>query len=349
MTEAITTRAGPQLSGLIRAVRRAACHGGGWPAIRAVLLACAASLAAAAGAAPLTLAVADLPAFAPALLAEAQGYYAAEGLDLKIVHCVNGRRCLQHLTDGEAHFATVADTPIVMASHAGARFDIVATFASAYENRLIARADRGVRTAADLKGKRIGFVKGTTGQFFTDTFLILNNIDPDEVTLVPLEAVDAVERLARGDVDAAGLYQPHGYLAGQRLGKNAVVLPGARLNMVTFNLVTQPAGAAVRTQDVEKVLRALRRACDFIDTQPAQARALLALRLQLEPALLDAIWAGYEFRVALEQSLIANLEAESRWALREGLVPRGTTPDYLDRIKPTALRSIDPRAVSIVK
>ena len=312
----------------------------------AALLACASWVAIAA---PLTLAIAETPAFAPALLAEAEGYYAAEGLDLKIVPCVNGRRCLKHLTDGEAQVATVADTPIVMASHAGARFDIVATFVSAYENRLIARADRGIRAAADLKGKRIGFVRGTTGQYYTDSFLIFNDIDPADVTLVPLEATDAVERLARGDVDAAGLYQPHGHLASQRLGRNAVVLPGARLTTVTINLVSQPADAGVRDDDLVKILRALKRACAFMAAEPARARALLATRLKLDPAVLDAIWSDYDYRVALEQSLIANLEAESRWALREGLVPRGPMPDYLRMFRPAPLRAVDRRAVSIVK
>lgn len=303
----------------------------------------------ASSAASLTLAVADTPPFAPALLADAEGYFAAEGLDLKIIHCVNGRRCLQHLTDGEVQIATVADTPIVMASHAGARFDIVATFASGQENRLIARADRGIRSAADLKGKRIGFVKGTSGQYYTDSFLIFNDIDPGDVTLVPLEAADAVERLVRGEVDAAGLYQPHGYLASQRLGRNAVVLPGVRLSTVTFNLVSQPAAAGVHDEDLVKVLRALRRACAFIEAQPERARALLAARLKLEPALIAAVWSDYEFRVTLEQSLIAHLEAESRWALREGLVPRGPLPDYLPMFRPAALRQVDRRAVSIVK
>lgn len=72
----------------------------------------------------------------------------------------------------------LADTPaFAPARHAGARLDIVATVASGYENRLIARVDRGIRAPADLKGQRIGFVQGTTGQHFTDSDLIFGDID----------------------------------------------------------------------------------------------------------------------------------------------------------------------------
>lgn len=316
---------------------------------RAALVAGLAGLALAATAAPLTLAVADLPLFAPALIAEAEGYYAAEGLDLKILHCVNGRRCLQHLTDGEAQIATVADTPIVMASHAGARFDIVATMGTSRENRLIARADRGIHTPADLKGKRIGFVKGTTAHYFTTTFLVFNHIDPSEVTLVPMEAGEMVQRLVHGDVDAAGLYQPHAHQVVTKLGKNAQALPLPRVYTVTANLVSQPASAGVRDEDVVKILRALKHACEFIAAQPGRTKAVLAARLQVDIALLDSSWDDYDYRLGLNQSLITGLEAESRWALREALVPHGGMPDYLERVRAAPLRTVDPRAVSIVQ
>ena len=315
---------------------------------RAALVAGLAWLALAATAAPLTLAVAELPLFAPALIAEAEGYYREEGLDLKILHCVNGRRCLQHLAEGEAQIATVAETPIVMASHAGARFDIVATIATSRENRLIARADRGIRTPADLKGKRIGFVKGTTGHYFTNAFLDAGDIDPADVTLVPLEATEVVGQLVRGNIDAAGLYQPHAHMAATSLGKNALALPSPHIT-VTANIVSQPLSAGVRDEDLSKLLRALKRACQFIAAQPVRAKAMLAARLKVDPVVLDSSWRDYGFRVGLDQSLITGLEAQSRWALREGLVPLGPAPDFLDRVRAAPLRTIDPRAVLIIQ
>ena len=316
--------------------------------LRSALAVLALGAAAAAPAAPLTLAIADTPLFAPALIAEAQGYYRSEGLDIKIVHCVNGKRCLQHLTDGEAQVATVADTPIVMAAHAGSRFDIVATIGTSRENRLIGRVDRGIRTVADLKGKRIGFVKGTTGHYFTNTFLVFNNIDPRSVTMVPLEAGEMITQLVEGRIDAAGLYQPHAHYAAMKLGKNAVVLPSPRFYTVTANLVSVPAAAGLGDGDLVKILRALNRACAFIDEQPMQAKATLAARLHVDAALIDASWSDYDYRLRLDQSLITGLEAESRWALREALVPRGPVPDYLERMRLGPLRTVDHRAVSIV-
>lgn len=61
--------------------------------------------------------MAQLSYFSPTLVAGWQGLFAAEGLAVEIVPCVNGRRCLKNLEEGEVDIATVADTPIVSAVH----------------------------------------------------------------------------------------------------------------------------------------------------------------------------------------------------------------------------------------
>lgn len=322
----------------------------GWAGWRRLGVALAGALAATlAPAATLTLAIADLPHMAPALVAEAEGYFAAEGLDLKLLHCVNGRRCLQHLIDGQAQLATVADVPMTLAAHAGARFDIVATLATAHDHRLVARADRGIKRVADLKGKRVGFVRGTSVNYFIDTLLLLNDIAPAQVQLVALEPAELVERLVRGDLDAAAMYQPLVNQARQRLGANATLPASARVYTASINLVSAHHPQPVRDEDLTKLLRALRRACDLIDSKPAQAQALLARKLDIDLASLRAIWPDFDFRLTLQQPMLTTLESQSRWAARAGLVPAGPPPDFLTQVRPEPLRSLDPRAVTLVR
>ncbi len=297
-------------------------------------------------AAPTTLALADLPSFALGQIAAAEDYFAAEGLDLKVLRCVNGRACLQALAEGKAQLATVADTPLVMAAHSGVPYQIVATMGSSgRDNSIVARSDRGIRTPADLKGKRIGFVRGTTGHYFTDSYLLFHGIPRSSVTLVPLDPATAPEQLARGEVDAAGLYQPHGPRAQALLGDKGVLLPSPRLYAVTINLISQPG---VPEDTVLRVLRALARAERLMEREPQRARALLAARLRLDASTIAEFWGVYDFRLVLEQSLLTTLEAQSRWALREGLVPPGPAPDFLERIRPGPLKALDPRAVTLV-
>jgi len=307
----------------------AALQGAAWPA----------------RAATLTLALSDLPYYAPVKIAVDEGYFAAEGLDLRILHCVNGRRCLQHLTDGEAQLATVADVPIVFAAHAGLAFDIIATFsASSRNHRLVVRADRGIRSAADLKGKRIGFPRGTSTHYFVDSFLIYHGIPGNQVTRVALDVATVTAALVRGEVDAAGFYLPDGPRALALLGEHGGLLPNPRVYTATNNLVSHPG---VSDADLAKLLRALRRAVGFIKTEPERARVRVAAWLKMDPGELQSMWGELEFRLVLDQSIITTLETEGRWALRQNLVPAGPLPNYLARVRVGPLRAVDARAVSI--
>jgi ABC-type nitrate/sulfonate/bicarbonate transport system substrate-binding protein len=314
-----------------------------------LLLGCAASVQAAPPV--LTLAVADNPFAAPALIAESEGWFAAEGLNLKIVHCAIGRVCLKWLQDGQAHVATVVDTPIVFASFARKDFAVIASLGSSgRDHHMVVRTDRGIGAAADLKGKRIGTLKSTSGHYFTETFLRFNGIDPDEVSIVALDADNVTGALQRGEVDAAGLFAPHVGEALRQLGAKARVLPTLGFFSTILNVVSVPAAAGASDEDLAKLLRALKRADDLIRTQPERARAITAAALKIDARAIEEAWGHYDFRLQLAPTLISSLEAQSRWALRAKLVPADARlPDYLDFVRSGPLRRVDPRAVRLVE
>lgn len=300
---------------------------------------------------PLTLAVAELLYAAPVLIAQAQGYFAAEGLPLKVVHCAVGRLCLQQLLDGQAQFATVADTPLALAAFTRKDLAIIATTTvSGGELRMVARQDRGVSSAAQLKGRRIGIIKGTSSHYFVDTFLLFNGLKTVDVTLVPLDVVAVAVALVRGDVDAAGLFEPWGRDTARQLGDRGRVLPSPRFFTLTFNLVSAGTQAGVSPEDEVRLLRAVKRAETLIREEPERARKILATVLKLDPAMLVEAWGDFEYRLQLGQPLINTLEAQARWALREGLAPAGARmPNFLELINPEPLRRVDPQAMRLVR
>jgi len=298
-------------------------------------------------AAPLVIAIGEPPLFSPMQLAAQEGYFAAEGLEVKVIPCVNGRRCLKHLTDGEAQIATAADTPIVFALHAGHRFDVVASFGTTvHDTTLVARADRGIRTPADLAGKRLGVVRGTSAHYFANVFLLINGVPRDAVNVVFIDPNAGIDPLLRGDIDAAALYSPQGPQAVQQLGAKGLVLKTLLPYALMVNLVAQPG---LSQDSLLRVLRATRRGVDLLNSQPARAQALLAARWQTDAKTAAERLDGYDFRLGLSQNLLSTLEAESRWAVREDLVDRGGKPDFLEIMRVEPLRALDPRAVTLIK
>ena len=70
------------------------------------------------------------------------------------------------------------------------------------------RGDQGIKTFADLKGKRIATAVGTTAHVFLDRALRANKIDPKEVEIVNQPMPAAVTAFISGAVPAVALWVP---------------------------------------------------------------------------------------------------------------------------------------------
>ena len=74
--------------------------------------------------------------------------------------------------------------------------------------QLWVRSDQGVKSFADLKGKRIATATGTTAHVFLDRALRANNIDPKEVEILNQTMPAAVTSFVSGAVPAVALWVP---------------------------------------------------------------------------------------------------------------------------------------------
>ena len=299
----------------------------------------------------LVIAVSRTSLSLPFYVAESQGFFAQEGVAVKTQECIGGQRCIKRLLEGEVPLATASEMPIMFNSFSRADYAVVATFVtSARDVKLVARKSAGITAAADLDGKRIGTVQGTSAHYFLDSYLLFNGIDPKKVNLVSLPPEQIAPALKEGKIDAAAIWEPFANKSMRGLSGNGVVLPSARIYTETFNLIASRAVIAQREADLVKVLRALARAQRFIREQPQQAQAILKARLEEDQAFIDATWSDFDYRMSLDQSLVSTLEGQARWALREGHVPRDSrVPNYLQFVATEPLRKVDAALVNVVK
>ena len=295
----------------------------------------------------LVFAVSRSPLSLPIYVAEAEGYFKAEGAPVRIVDCPFGRICLKQMLDGQAQLATVADSPIVFASFTTDRLRILATLGTTRsENKIVTRKASNIRAPADLAGRKVGTLVGTSAHYLLDSAATLAGVDPSRVNVVPMQSDKMAAALAGGEVDALALFEPFAYNVMRSLGDQGVVLPTLRAYEQTWNLVAAQSLVPARDRDLTAVIRALDRADAFIHREPAKARAILRQRLGLDEAALDWMWDEKIYSLNLEQSLLNTLEGQARWALRNGHVS-GKAPNYLSLVHAAPLASVRPKAVTI--
>jgi NitT/TauT family transport system substrate-binding protein len=283
-------------------------------------------------------------------LAKLRDFYAAEGLDVELRLFPSGKQALDAMFAGECALSAVAETPVAHQSLRRDDFLILAEIAL-YDNfeRIIVRNDRGIGTAADLRGRRVATAEFTTAHYFLDIFLIANGLTPKDVTKVYLPAQEVAPAFRRGDVDAAAHWEPNIQNLVAEFGAKAKVFAAPGLHVSPFLLVGGRDFVHKNPAMVERVLRALTHAERYAKEQPANFRVLMARYFKVAPSEIDLIWPLHDFRVSLDQSLPFILENAARWEI--GLLPaarRPAMPNFLDLIYFDGLTAVKPAAVTLI-
>ncbi len=283
-------------------------------------------------------------------IAFARGYFTEEGLDATPQPHAFGKLALNAVIENKADLATAADTPIMFAVMNGSKITTVATIQTTNRNSaILARRDHGIAKPADFKGKKVGVTLGTSADFFAYSFLTAHGIDIGKVTLVDMRPTEMAEALANGRVDAVAIFNPALKLLEKELGKNGISFFDESLYTETFCLVAEQGYVKAHPETIKKALRALIRAELFIQQHPAEAKRIVADFIKIDSALLEEIWGIFNFRVALDQALLVNLEDQTRWAIKKRLTARTDMPNYLDYIYISGLQAVKPEAVRIIR
>ena len=316
-------------------------------AVAALVLALLAGLAAGGAAAePLRVAASRSPVSLPLYVARQRGFFADEHLEVAIDDCIGGTRCLHRLLDDQADLATTSEMPVVLHAFVEADVAILATMVHASDNlKLIARRASGVTRSEQLDGRRVGVIAGTAAQYLLETHLLNVGVDPRHVAMVPLQAEETVDALRSGRIDGVAVWEPYGYAALHGADAVGVRLPLTGGYIENYNLVGRQAWMARHDDAMVRLLRAVERAEQFIQSHPAQAQAILLEQLKLDRQFVDWVWGGLAFRLSLDQALVSTMEGEVRWAQREGHVAGGARPNVLTLIHAGPLRAVRPGAV----
>lgn len=288
------------------------------------------------------------PIVAPVYVADAKGFFREQGLDVQLVPFPKGKLCLDAVLGGQAQFGTVAETPLMHVGFQHQPVAILATMETATKNtKAVARKDKGVLKAADLKGRKIGVPVGGNAEYFMDVFLQKNGLSRKDVQVVNLNPPEMIGAIVRGDIDAAFSFEPYITRSLNQLGDKGIILMDADIYRETFDLVSMRPWAEANRETSEKVLRALVKATQFIKTNKDESVQIVAARIQLDPKELANIWDYYSFDIVLDQSLMDALNSQAKWAI-DSKTQSGPAPNYSYLFYTEPLKTVNPGAVSIV-
>jgi NitT/TauT family transport system substrate-binding protein len=279
-------------------------------------------------------------------VAEDQGYFEKNGLEVTIKDYESGKAAADALIDGEADICTSAGFVLVSNSFDYADLRVLGTVATAEVKELVARKDKEITIIDDLKGKKIGVTKKSGGEFSLVKFLTFNRISLQDVELVDLKPSEIVEAISNGDIDAAFTWDPHVYNIKKQLGDNAIGWPGGQ--DFYFVLITKEDWVKNNPAAAKRFTKSVLEAEDYIKDNSEESKEFVKDRFDYESDYIDYSWPKQEFAVILKQAMLITFEDQARWRIEHGLTDATEVPNYLDYIYMDALEEIKPEAVGII-
>ena len=213
-------------------------------------------------------------------VAEAQGFFKKQGLDVIIKEYELSLESVNDLVADKVDIATAGEFAFVMRSFQRRDLRIPAVISKASDMDLIVRKDRGIARPQDLKGKRVAVARGGQAEFFLYNYLIFNRIPAEGVQIVYHTPSEMVKAMADGTVDAALCWPPYTTEMEKQLGATGCPLARSKRTGLLFALFAKEGFLKKQPKMMEQFLAALLEAEGFIAKYPDRAQAILRQRLK---------------------------------------------------------------------
>jgi len=286
----------------------------------------------------------------PLFVAENQDFFVGNGLNVTFKIYDVGLNAATGLVNGEVDMASpVAEYVMVGKIFDSRKIQAIASIDKVDYAFVIGRKDHGIEKVSDLKGKKIGVVRGTILEFQLGRFLELNGVNPADVTFVHGTLPQSASAIANGDVDAVMSIPPFTTSIQKQLGTNAALWSAQNIQPFYSLVLADAEWIKQHPKTVERFLMAMKQAEEFIINHPDEAKDVLRNKLNFSDEETARVWAQNQFLLSLDQSLILAMEDEARWIIANDLTTEKQVPDLLDYIYVDGLEAVKPNAVNIIR
>lgn len=135
--------------------------------------------------------------------------FASKGISVKWVEFTSGPPLMEAMSIGSIDFGAVGDSPPIFAQAANANIVYAAGQRITNGQGILVPPNSPIKTIADLKGKRVGFTKGSSAHNVVVQTLEKAGLTYQDVTPVYLTPPDAGPAFANGSIDAWAVWDPY--------------------------------------------------------------------------------------------------------------------------------------------
>jgi sulfonate transport system substrate-binding protein len=247
-----------------------------------------------------------------------------KGVKLEWIEFPAGPPLLEALNAGSIDIGHTGDSPPLFAQAADIPFVyFAASSASPESSGILVKRDSNIREAKDLRGRRVGFAKGTSAHTLVLHFVDKNGLSLSDIVPVYLAPADGRVALEAGSIDAWSIWDP--YLAAaerqgglRELSNGRGYVEGREFYLASKNIADHDP------QLLREFLDQLVRVKAWAKARPSEVNGFLAAETGIE---LNAVELAESRRnrydtESLSAALIASQQSLADRYLELGLLPK---------------------------
>jgi sulfonate transport system substrate-binding protein len=195
-----------------------------------------------------------------------------------------GPALLEALNAGSIDFGRTGDSPPVFAQAAGSSLQYIAAGFSKFKGSgILVKDDSTIEKLEDLKGKTIGFAKGSSSHFLLVKALEKANLKYEDMTPAFLSPGDARVAFEQGDIDAWVVWDP--YTADTEVSTGArLLVNGEGLTSDRDYFLSSSDFAAEHSDILKEVIEEIRNSSNWANENPEELAKMLSDVLGIDEA-----------------------------------------------------------------
>ncbi len=235
-------------------------------------------------------------------VAQEKGFFAANGVDVKVEIRNTGSELSKGLRAGEFDFAPAAFTNLPAALERGLDVrGVVGYVGAAFEKptadavvALVASGGSGINSVADLKGKKVGVTFGSTGDLWLIEALKEAGLTNNDVERINTRPPGLVSVLDTGGVDAVAAWEPFVFRALNKVKGSKLVKRGGDLVCFCAYLHGNPERVYKDEKATQAFVDAIAQAAAYV-RNPANREEVAEIGTRFVNMTKEEVLAGLDF------------------------------------------------------
>jgi sulfonate transport system substrate-binding protein len=221
---------------------------------------------------------------------------------------------------GQQDFGFLGDTPAIIGKSAGINTRVVGLTSSGPKSlAVVVSTKSGIKTPRELKGKKVGVVKGSYAHHLLVLVLQKGGLTVNDIELINLSQADIATSIVNGNIDAAAVWEPlitklEGQGAVRVLADGTGIKKGVLVIIATNDFITK------KREQTKAVLRAYQRGAQYIKSNPKEAAQLIATDVNLPIDTIVKIFAKFDYHPAIQADDIEELKRTEAFMRSNNLI-----------------------------